>query len=426
MDTTRRVLVLASGKRASGKDYVTQAFLEELGSTTGISAHRLGLADMCKVGYAQSTPGVDEEKLMTDRTYKEEHRTEMTKWYHSEVAKNKWLFQDMAVTKMLQISGQTASKTIVFIVSDVRLRDDMEYFKDGSTGLLAENTGFINLVITLRVHADDAIRRARGWQPDPVKDADKTETDLDNYQQWTVHISNNSNEDCGRGTKLQLQNRLLPIIADPTKLPVVFLSLVAEHNRILQHVKFYESFAVDNGRSIFFCDALGIFADADATSLMIEMMAAAIKPHVTYIVGVSSRGYPFASMLAMKLGRKMEFARSSGKTPGPMQSAEVKHKNYGGGVLEVSSLSLGPGDIAVIVDDILATGGSLEFAAQAVEATGAKVDSLLAFAHLRECGGKLPGGGKRQLEEKYGRTVHVIMEYGPSFDACNPTLCQGL
>jgi len=260
-----------------------------------------------------------------------------------------------------------------------------------------------------------------------VKDADKTEIDLDNYRQWNVMISNNTNEDSGRGTKLQLRNRLLPIIADPTKLPVVFLSAVPEHNCILQHVRFYENFAVDNGRSpIFFCDALGVFADVDATSLMIDMMTAAIKPYVTHVVGVSSRGYPYAAMLALKSNRKMEFARSSGKTPGPMQAAEVKHKNYGGGVLEVSSLSLGPGDVAVIVDDVLATGGSLEFAAQAVEATGAKVDSLLAFALLRECGGKLPGGGKRQLEEKYGRSVHVIMEYGPSFDSCNPILCQGL
>ena len=91
-----------------------------------------------------------------------------------------------------------------------------------------------------------------------------------------------------------------------------------------------------------------------------------------------------------------------GKTPGPISQQHVGLKNYGAGdALELSLLTLGPDDVVIILDDLLATGGSLEATAKAVEACGATVSALFAFAEYQsDFGGRCIGGGRARLEAR--------------------------
>eukprot|EP01050_Picozoa_sp_SAG11_P032085 SAG11_NODE_10258_length_843_cov_1.807796_1_plen_141_part_00 len=109
----------------------------------------------------------------------------------------------------------------------------------------------------------------------------------------------------------------------------------------------------------------------------------------------------------------MVFVRNGGKTPGPLAGSAVTTKNYGqGGDLEVSRLTLSDRDSVVILDDLLATGGSLESAAKAVEQCGATVDSLFSLAEYRsDFGGRCVGGGRKRLEDQFGRRVVTLLSY---------------
>ncbi len=214
---------------------------------------------------------------------------------------------------------------------------------------------------------------------------------------------------------------LLPALRDPPAcLPRILFPEPASQSapaaELVKCCRMYQGFAVNGGRRIIFNDVLHMFASPRHCELLLAEMSArlieGVEPAPTALLGVASRGYPFAAMLALKHRLKLVFARAGGKTPGPIAAQNVSLKNYGGGdALEVSLLTLGSGDRVVVLDDLLATGGSLEAAAQAVEGCGAAVSALFAFAEYRsDFGGRCVGGGRARLEA-LGRRVVTCVSY---------------
>lgn len=100
------------------------------------------------------------------------------------------------------------------------------------------------------------------------------------------------------------------------------------------------------------------------------------------VVSVESRGFLFGAPLAYNLGLPLVPVRKPGKLPAAKMSMEYELE-YGSNTLDIHSDALAKGNSVVIVDDLLATGGTAMAAAKLVEMLGAKVHS---FAFLIELG----------------------------------------
>ncbi|MCB9533327.1 MAG: adenine phosphoribosyltransferase [Myxococcales bacterium] len=93
---------------------------------------------------------------------------------------------------------------------------------------------------------------------------------------------------------------------------------------------------------------------------------------VTQIVGIESRGFIFGAGLATRMGMGLTLVRKPGKLPRKTASQQYALE-YGVDELQIHFDALGPRDRVVIVDDVLATGGTAAAAIELVESTGATV-----------------------------------------------------
>lgn len=104
------------------------------------------------------------------------------------------------------------------------------------------------------------------------------------------------------------------------------------------------------------------------------------------IVGVEARGFIMASALAYKLNKGLVLARKKGKLPGKTVS-ESYGLEYGQDTLEIGAGAIRVDEKVLIVDDVLATGGTIKATAKIVEKLGGKIKNVLVFIELE----KLPG-----------------------------------
>ncbi len=112
------------------------------------------------------------------------------------------------------------------------------------------------------------------------------------------------------------------------------------------------------------------------------------------VVGIESRGFIFACPLADRLGVGFVPVRKVGKLPGARHTAS-HDLEYGSSVLEIHQDALQPGQRAVIVDDLLATGGTAAAAARLVERTGADVQGMAFLVELAALEGRAKLGPYR-------------------------------
>ncbi len=137
-----------------------------------------------------------------------------------------------------------------------------------------------------------------------------------------------------------------------------------------------------------FRDITPLIADplrfADAVALMAERVAAT-SPDA--IVAVEARGFLFGAPLALALGLPLVPVRKPGKLPGETHMIAYGLE-YGSDRLELHVDALGIGHRAVIVDDLLATGGTVAAAADLVRRTGAAVAGSVFLVELAELGGR--------------------------------------
>ena len=105
------------------------------------------------------------------------------------------------------------------------------------------------------------------------------------------------------------------------------------------------------------------------------------------IVGIDARGFIFSAPLALKLEKPLVLARKPGKLPAESFRAEYSLE-YGTNVVEIHKDSILPGHRVLIVDDLLATGGTLAAVAQIVEEAGAHVEGLAFVIELTELEGR--------------------------------------
>ena len=145
---------------------------------------------------------------------------------------------------------------------------------------------------------------------------------------------------------------------------------------------------------IVFKDITPALADPEGLREMIDLLAARWRDAgVTQVVGVESRGFIFAAGLAYALGAGMGIIRKPGKLPRPTLSVTYDLE-YGSDTIHIHADALTAQDRVLVLDDVLATGGTAAAAAKLVAQTGATLVGLgfvleLGFLHGRE---RLPAG----------------------------------
>ncbi|MDX2175646.1 MAG: adenine phosphoribosyltransferase [Candidatus Sumerlaeia bacterium] len=148
---------------------------------------------------------------------------------------------------------------------------------------------------------------------------------------------------------------------------------------------------------IMFKDITSLLADPEAFAAVIAGMEERYGGRgLTKVVGVESRGFLFGAVLAHSLGLGFVPIRKAGKLPAKTRRRSYSLE-YGEATIEVHEDALGPGDRVVLVDDLLATGGTARAAAELVKELGAEVDEIWFLIEL----GFLPG--RKALE---GFRVH--------------------
>ena len=134
---------------------------------------------------------------------------------------------------------------------------------------------------------------------------------------------------------------------------------------------------------ILFKDITTLLQDADAFRQAVDIMAQTYSGKtVDLVVGVESRGFIFGGALAYLLNAGFVPVRKEGKLPS-QKISESYALEYGNAVLEIHRDAIKPGQTVVIVDDLLATGGTARATARLVQQLGGKVVGLSFLIELK-------------------------------------------
>ena len=139
---------------------------------------------------------------------------------------------------------------------------------------------------------------------------------------------------------------------------------------------------------ILFYDISTLLRHADAWQVAMGRMASLVRSHQpTLVAGIESRGFLFAAPLAEKLGCGFVMLRKKGKLPGAVTGLDYALE-YGTDRIEIQSDALEPGTRVVLVDDLLATGGTMSAGIQLLQNVGAIVPAAVALIELTFLGGR--------------------------------------
>ncbi|WIG59069.1 MAG: Adenine phosphoribosyltransferase [Ktedonobacterales bacterium] len=141
-------------------------------------------------------------------------------------------------------------------------------------------------------------------------------------------------------------------------------------------------------KGILFRDITPLLQNANALRFAIETMAEHYRGMgIEQVVGIESRGFIFGTPLAYMLGTGFVPVRKKGKLPHDTISIEYDLE-YGSNVLEVHTDAVKPGQRVLVVDDLLATGGTTAGTVQLMERLGARVVSLAFLIELAALNGR--------------------------------------
>jgi len=153
---------------------------------------------------------------------------------------------------------------------------------------------------------------------------------------------------------------------------------------------------------ILFYDITTLLKDPDAFREVIDQMADQVKDSaVDLVVGMESRGFIFAAPLAYQLHAGFVPVRKLGKLPA--ETIEVEYDlEYGTATLEIHKDAIKPGQRVLIVDDLLATGGTVQGTIELVQRLGGEIAGLSFMVELTGLHGR----------EKLGDfQIHALLTY---------------
>ena len=148
---------------------------------------------------------------------------------------------------------------------------------------------------------------------------------------------------------------------------------------------------------IVFRDITPLISDPAAFAQVIDTIVDEfVGERIARVLGVEARGFIFAAPVAYRLGAGFVPVRKPGKLPAEIEQEEYALE-YGTDLLEIHRDGVAPGERVLIVDDVLATGGTASAAARLVERLGAEVAGLAFVVELTALGGRTKLGDRRAV-----------------------------
>lgn len=140
-------------------------------------------------------------------------------------------------------------------------------------------------------------------------------------------------------------------------------------------------------KGILFWDITPLLADSGALAMAVKRLCEGFKDiDVDYVAAVEARGFILGSAAAIELGAGFIPVRKKGKLPGATESVTYDLE-YGQDTLEVRKDSIEKGAKILMVDDLLATGGTMAAACKLIEKIGGKITAIAFLIELSElCG----------------------------------------
>jgi len=155
-------------------------------------------------------------------------------------------------------------------------------------------------------------------------------------------------------------------------------------------------------KGILFRDITTLIKDRDAFKECIDQISKIlIKLNFDKIAAIESRGFLFASALCYNLSKPLILIRKKGKLPAEKYSQNFELE-YGKATLEIHTDSVKPEEKVLILDDLIATGGTSEAGAKLVEKSGGVVSGFVFVINLFDL------GGKKLLKDKGYKTFSLI------------------
>lgn len=155
-------------------------------------------------------------------------------------------------------------------------------------------------------------------------------------------------------------------------------------------------------KGIIFRDVTSVLQDADGLQLAIDELKKCLENvEFDVIAGAESRGFIFGMPLAYLLKKPFVLIRKAGKLPCETIS-KTYDLEYGTATIEIHKDAILPGQKVVLIDDLIATGGTMKAAAELVEELGGEVVKMLFLLELKGL------NGRKVLE---GYDVTSVVEY---------------
>ena len=155
-------------------------------------------------------------------------------------------------------------------------------------------------------------------------------------------------------------------------------------------------------KGILFRDITTLIKNQDAFKICINQMSKILnKINYDKIAAIESRGFIFASPLSYNLSKPNILLRKKDKLPAEKYSVDFQLE-YGKATLEIHKDSIEPKEKVIIIDDLIATGGTAQAAAKLIEMCGGEVSGFIFVINLFDL------GGKKLLEKKGYKTFSVL------------------
>jgi adenine phosphoribosyltransferase len=148
-----------------------------------------------------------------------------------------------------------------------------------------------------------------------------------------------------------------------------------------------------------FKDFTPLLSDGAALRAVVQDIARRYAGRVDVVVGIEARGFIFGAAVAYELGVGFVPVRKAGKLPGETHS-ETYDLEYGSAVIEIHTDALAHGTRTLVIDDILATGGTAAATCELVERAGATVEAVEVLVELAFLDGRT---------KLAGRAVHAMV-----------------
>ncbi|KAF5879108.1 putative phosphoribosyl transferase domain protein [Botrytis fragariae] len=338
----QKLIILVTGDSAAGKDFCAETWVSVITACTSrmLTARSVSISDATKREYATET-GADINRLLSDRSYKEEHRPALTKFYQKQMINR----PQLPMEHFQNVVRDSGSFDVIFITG---MRDE------------APLTTFSHLVpesrvLDIRINASQMVIRDRKCDH---RDGIKAKDDRDGTTLSALHYLPSlvfNNEISGsEAAETFAKKHILPLLHEDFTRLANMVRAVPNHPR----------------QGVTFRHVLDICQQPGGLTLCTDLLQRHFIgewAEVDTLVCCECGGFVFASALGARTGIRLALVRKSGKLPPPTISVEKSQSHISStesGELQQNMFEMDPGLISksksvLVVDDVLATGRTL-------------------------------------------------------------------